>query len=190
MDLLLLNDRIGGRLKDGGVPFPRFVKPGRRMRGCESNDDSTLASDTYLSSVSTRMLCGDTGISAPRRDPRKVNTSVTATSGETNTFFVLSSKQPGFSRDKVERTKSPEPALPSARALYNKRAAKEAIKCAGRAGFEHLGGGNNVLIDCTPRSARWARCQVAPQTPVVRLTFACLLRAGSKETAAGMLSSG
>jgi len=149
MDLLLLNDKLGGRLKDGGIAFPRFVVPGRRQRGTEGGESKV--SDTFLSASGSRMML-DVHPREPA-EPHKVNYSVTRASGDQNSFFVLNAKV--TPREKADSTLQPAP-LVSARTQHNKRMAKELRSIAARAGQVHIGAGNSsVLIDCTPRSARW-----------------------------------
>jgi len=155
MDLLLLNDRIGGPLKHGGVAMPRFVKPCRRNRGVES-DGSVVKSDTFLSSMGSRMLAD--GPAPPVTT--KLKTTVTAASGDANTLFVIEAGLPGYGDTNAAKRKvASATAVPlkSARALYNNRLAHESVKCAGRAAVDHIGMGSSVLIDCTPRSARFVK---------------------------------
>mmetsp|Transcript_48802 Transcript_48802/g.110753 ORF Transcript_48802/g.110753 Transcript_48802/m.110753 type:complete len:293 (-) Transcript_48802:318-1196(-) len=157
MDLLLISDNVGGALKNGGIRRLRFVKPGRRNRGTRE-EDSSLQNDTYLSSVGSRMLMGaefeDAGITAeaPIRKRSTCN-QITATSADQNPQLLIHTAPPKPNHDN-ESSRSRETPLPSCRTLYNQRVEKEVRTVAGRAGIEHLGGGNAVLIECTPRSAR------------------------------------
>ena len=149
MDLLLLNDKIGGRLKEGGISFPRFVVPGRRQRGTEGGE--SIISDTFLSACGSRMMFDETPKSPEKS--HKVNYAVTRASGDQNPFFIIHSQLPPS--EKAEPAPIGPP-LTSARTLHNKRMAKELRSIAGRAGQVHLGAGNSsVLVDCTPRPARW-----------------------------------
>lgn len=162
MDLLLLNDKLGGRLKDGGIAFPRFVVPGRRQRGTEGGEPNI--SDTFLSASGSRMMLDE----HPREpaEPHKVNYAVTRASGDQNSFFVLNAK--ATPREKADPALQSAP-LVSARTQHNKRMAKELRSIAARAGQVHIGAGNSfVLIDCTPRSARWEPGRSGAQA--IRLT--------------------
>lgn len=142
MDLLLLHDRIGGRIKEGGVVFPRFIKPNRRQRGTEEEGAKDL-SDTFLSSVGTRMLMNG----QPSARTKPVNYNITAASCDQNPFFLVQFSDPSHERSQ------PQPQTPprSVRSLYQDRVRQEVQRVAGRAQLEHIGSGHAVLMDCTPR---------------------------------------
>ena len=146
MDLLLLNDKVGGSVKEGGFRQPRFVKPGRRLRGVEASEEELP--DHFFSTMGSRMLMGAPGDS--RRRP--INKTITGTSDSQNSLFVL-----GAARGSPSAPESPiGPVLASPRSLYSARVRRELTTIAGRAGVSHLAaGGVGVLIECTPRSARF-----------------------------------
>jgi len=163
MDLLLLNDRIGGRVKEGGIVFPRFVKPNRRLRGTEDEQQKDL-SDTFLSSMGSRMLMN----APPSARTRPMNPSVTATSSDQNPLFLI--QFPESNQDKpISQNKNPPK---SVRSLYHDRFKVELECCAGRAQLEHIGSGHSVLMDCTPRAMRAKKNELRKHGLVKETTIA------------------
>lgn len=160
MDLLFMEDRVGGSLKDGGFRRMRFIKPCRRDRGT-TNNLAPMRSDTFFSSVGSGML-----MDFQAAPPLKINHRVNETSGSSHPFFLLPDSvphNPGSSF--IDATAEAS----GSASLYNQRYERES-RLVPRGTLTHVGLTAAVLVDCTPRSARWNNGRGSNESSSIRLT--------------------
>jgi hypothetical protein len=183
MDLLLLQDKEGGSLRNGGISVPRFVKPGRRLRGTEGSAEEV--SDTYLSSAASGMVMGSKA--DPERRSKNGGAETDKTSSDQNSLFLIHTGGPLVPESSPIPLSQP---LRSTRTLYAERVKKELKSCAARAQVEHLDGGCSTLLVCTSRSARY-RQNSGSSPPSDSSGEAIMSRLGAQEgPSSSRLSSG